>query len=133
MLEWFDPPFNSGHWNPDLIRLAGGREMLGRAGVPSRQATWAEVAATEAEVVLLSPCGFALDRSATELEELFARPEFQNLPAVRADRVALIDGSAYFSRPGPRLIESLGIAAATIDPSRCGDLAPTSGWRLPAR
>ena len=86
LLEWFDPPFNSGHWNPDLIKLAGGREMLGRAGVPSRQATWAEVAATEAEVVLLSPCGFTLDRSATELEELFARPEFQSLPAVRADR-----------------------------------------------
>jgi iron complex transport system substrate-binding protein len=128
-LEWFDPPFVSGHWNPELVALAGGREILGRPGAPSRRASWAEVAAVAPEVVLLAPCGFTLERTLTELPSLQDRPEWRELPAVRQGRVALIDGSAYFSRPGPRLEASLRIAAAAIDPGACGDLAPGEGWK----
>jgi iron complex transport system substrate-binding protein len=129
LLEWLDPPFVAGHWNPELVALAGGRELLGRPGQPSRRADWGEVAASRPEVVLLSPCGFTLERAESELPELGARGEWQVLPAVRNGRVSLADGSAFFSRPGPRLEASLRIAAAAVDPERCGDLAPRGGWR----
>lgn len=128
-LEWLAPPFTSGHWNPELTAVAGGRDVLGRPGEASRRVTWEEVAEAAPEVVLLAPCGFTLERSGAELPKLLESPAWRSLPAVRSGRAALIDGSAYFSRPGPRLEESLRIAAAVIDPDRCADLAPESGWK----
>jgi iron complex transport system substrate-binding protein len=128
VLEWFDPPFSSGHWNPEIVALAGGVEPIGRPGERSRRLTWEEVAAADPEVIVLSPCGFTLERTERELPTLRARPEWSNLSAVRRG-VALVDGSAYFSRPGPRLEASLRIAAAAIDPEVCGELAPETGWR----
>ena len=130
LLEWTDPPYLAGHWNPEIIEKAGGREVLGRAGQPSRRVTWEEVVASQPAVVLLSPCGFGLDRSAAEADLLAALPEWRSLPAVREGRVALVDGSSYFSRPGPRLEASLRIAAAAIDPERCGDLAEGESYRM---
>lgn len=129
VLEWFDPPFSSGHWNPEIVSLAGGEEVLGRPGDRSRRLSWDEVAEADPEVILLAPCGFVLERSEAELPALEARPEWQRLAAVRDGSVTLVDGSAYFSRPGPRLETSLRIAAAAIDEEACGDLAPPSGWR----
>lgn len=130
VLEWFDPPFSAGHWNPEIVALAGGVEVLGAAGGRSRRLAWEEVAAADPERIILSPCGFTLERTAAELDALVRRPEWSGLAAVRRGGVALVDGSAYFSRPGPRLEASLRIAAAAIDPETCRDLAPDSGWRL---
>lgn len=130
LLEWLDPPFSSGHWNPEIVALAGGVEVVARAGERSRRIAWADVAAAEPDVVLLSPCGFTLDRAEAELAALRDRPEWRALGAVRAGRVALVDGSAYFSRPGPRLKESLAIASAALHPDACRDLAPPDGFRL---
>jgi iron complex transport system substrate-binding protein len=129
LLEWFDPPYSSGHWNPELIALAGGVEMIGQPGARSRRITWGEVASADPEVIVLAPCGFTLERSAAELPALVSRPEWARLAAVQAGQVVLVDGSAYFSRPGPRLEASLRIAAAAIDPEACADLAPREGWR----
>jgi iron complex transport system substrate-binding protein len=127
-LEWLDPPFLSGHWNPGLIRLAGGREVLGREGVASRRATWEEVAAARPEVVLLAPCGFSIERTFEELPVLDENAHWRELPAVCSGRVMVADGSAYFSRPGPRLLDSLCLAAAAIDPARFESLTPPVGW-----
>ncbi len=129
LLEWMDPPYVAGHWIPDLIAMAGGSDVLGRSGEPSRRCTWAEIAQADPEVILLSPCGFSLERSETELPALFARPEWQGLRAVSSRRVFLVDGNAYFSRPGPRLRESLAIAAAALDPEACRQFAPGWGWK----
>ncbi|CAN5758461.1 cobalamin-binding protein [soil metagenome] len=129
LLEWTDPPFTAGHWNLEIIALAGGREVLGQAGQASRRVSWEEVLASQAEVVLVAPCGYTLEQTEAELPALAARPGWDRLPAVRRGFVSLIDGSAYFSRPGPRLEESIRIAAAAINPERCGDLAPPTGWR----
>jgi iron complex transport system substrate-binding protein len=129
LLEWLDPPFSSGHWNPDLVRMAGGREVIASPGEPSRRLSWDELAAADPEVILLTPCGFTLERSATELPDLQSRPEWNALSVSRNGRVVLADGSAYFSRPGPRLEASLRIAAAAIDPETCAELAPAAGWR----
>ena len=131
LLEWLDPPFCSGHWNPKIIALAGGVEPIARAGERSRSLSWDEIAAARADVILVAPCGFTLDRAVAEVETLGERPEWRQLAAVRAGRVVIADGSAYFSRPGPRLETSLRIAAAAIDPDLCKDLAPPEGmgWR----
>jgi iron complex transport system substrate-binding protein len=129
LLEWFDPPFASGHWNPELIGLAGGVEMIGQPAARSRRLTWQDVAMSDPEIILLTPCGFTLDRSEAELPALLVRPEWSRLSAVQTGGVILVDGSAYFSRPGPRLVASLRLAAAAIDPEACDSLAPIQGWR----
>ena len=136
LLEWLDPPFCSGHWNPEIIERAGGVEVIGQAGQPSRRLTWKQVAASKPDVVIAAPCGFKLPRAERELKRIEERPEWRELPAVKAGAVVVADGSAYFSRPGPRLETSLRIAAAAIDPDHRADLAPVPGcaWKrwLPA-
>ena len=130
ILEWVDPPFSSGHWTPEIAAMAGGREVVGRAGERSRRVNWDEVAAADPEVILIAACGFSADRAEAELAAIANRPEWRSLRAVRDGRVAVTDGSAYFSRPGPRLEASLRIAAAAIHPDLCGELAPAGSWRM---
>lgn len=129
LLEWLDPPFSSGHWNPELVDLAGGDEMIAGPGERSRRISWDELGAADPDVIIVSPCGFTLERSAAELSTLLERDEWAGLRAVKRGQVVLVDGSAYFSRPGPRLEQSLRIAAAAINPERCESLAPDFGWR----
>lgn len=116
LLEWLDPPFSCGHWNPELVRLAGGVEGLGRAGEPSRAVRWDDVTAWRPEVVLIACCGFGVERTLDDVPLLAGVPGWQDLPAVRADRVYVTDGAQYFSRPGPRLVDSLEILAHAVDP-----------------
>ncbi|WP_337174618.1 cobalamin-binding protein [Paludisphaera sp.] len=132
LLEWLDPPFSSGHWNPDIIELAGGREVIGRPGERSRRVGWDEVAQAEPEVILVALCGFELERAAREMASVIDRPEWRRLPAVREGRVALVDGSAFFSRPGPRLEVGLRIAAGAMAPLLFGPLDTRRGeaWRF---
>jgi iron complex transport system substrate-binding protein len=124
LLEWLDPPYCSGHWNPEIIERAGGTEVLGKTGMKSRRVTWDEVAASLPDAIIVSPCGFDLGRTASELDALGSRSEWSSLAAVKAGRVAAVDGSAYFSRPGPRLEASLRIAAGVIDSALRARTAP---------
>jgi iron complex transport system substrate-binding protein len=101
-LEWLDPVFTGGHWVPQLIELAGGIDVLGLPGEPSRQSTWEEVAAARPRVVVVAPCGYDLERARAEADA-YREP----LDALGAERVIVADGSAWFSRPGPRLIDGL--------------------------
>ena len=101
ILEWLDPPFSCGHWSPELVQLAGGQEVL----------------AAKPEVILIACCGFSIERTMQDVPALVARPGIADLPAVRERRVYVVDGSAYFSRPGPRLVDSLEILAHAIDPA----------------
>lgn len=128
IVEWADPIYSSGHWNPDLVAAAGGREVIGRAGRPARRCEWDDVVSASPDVIILAPCGFDLARSLEELATLSRLPGWDDLPAVRSGRVVVADGSSYFARPGPRLVESLAIVGAAIDPERAGDLAPREGW-----
>lgn len=116
LLEWLDPPFSCGHWSPELVRLAGGVEGLGREGRPSRQLRWEEVTAWQPEVVLIACCGFGVERTMDDVPPLQSVPGWRDLPAVRSGRVYVTDGSQYFSRPGPRLVDSLEILAHALDP-----------------
>ncbi len=118
LLEWIDPPFSCGHWSPQLVTMAGGVEGIGRAGAPSRTIRWEEVLEWRPEVFLIACCGFNVERARQDLPILAGYPGWEELPCVRSGRVHVVDGSAYFSRPGPRLVDSLEILAHTIDPER---------------
>jgi iron complex transport system substrate-binding protein len=117
LLEWLLPPFSCGHWSPELVRLAGGEEVLGRAGERSRTLTWDEVAAAAPEVVFVACCGFDLERTLADVDALREVAAWPELPAVRAGRVYVTDGSQYFSRPGPRLVDSLEMLAHALHPA----------------
>ena len=116
LLEWLDPPFSCGHWSPELVTLAGGDEVVGRAGERSRTLTWQEIASARPEAAVIACCGFTVERTLADLPALWNVPEWRELPAVRAGRVFVADGSAYFSRPGPRLVNSLEVLAHALHP-----------------
>ena len=116
VLEWLDPPFSTGHWTPELVRLAGGVDELGRERERSRTLKWAEVIAWQPEVVLISCCGFTAERTLQETHLLQRVPGWDDLAAVRDGRVFVTDGSSYFSRPGPRLVDSLELLAHVLHP-----------------
>lgn len=132
LLEWLDPPYCSGHWNPEIVDLAGGREMIGRPGERSRRVSWEEIVEADPEVLILPLCGFPLDRVEREAATIVDDPEWRKLPAVRDGRVALVDGCSFFTRPGPRLEVSLRIAAAAITPHlfSAGDTRKGQAWRF---
>jgi len=114
-LEWLDPVYAAGHWTPQLIAYAGGEDVLGLAGEHSEQRSWAEVVAAEPDVVIAMPCGYDAGRSWEEA--LDHRAELQQ---VGAREVVAVDAAAYFSRPGPRLIDGLEVLAHVLHP----DLIP---------
>jgi iron complex transport system substrate-binding protein len=105
-LEWLDPPYPAGHWTPALLALAGIEDPLARPGIPSAPVSWADVAAARPEVLVLAPCGFGRDRAVAEAARV--RDEVEAVGA----RVVVLDGSAYFNRPGPRLVDSLELLVA---------------------
>ncbi|MEA2185136.1 MAG: iron complex transport system substrate-binding protein [Solirubrobacteraceae bacterium] len=112
-LEWLDPVFVGGHWVPQLIEMAGGEDVLGFAGEPSRQATWEEVAAAQPEVVVVMPCGYDAARAHAEAQDYA-----DELRLLGADQVYAVNASAYFSRPGPRLIDGIELMAHILHPDR---------------
>jgi iron complex transport system substrate-binding protein len=127
-LEWLDPPFASGHWVPDQIRRAGGWELLGRDGDRSVETTWAAVRDVDPEMLVLMPCGFHVGEAVREWEGM-PRPEFwHDLDAVRRGQVFVVDGSAYFSRPGPRVVDGISILAEIFDPDGFVEQSPIGSW-----
>jgi iron complex transport system substrate-binding protein len=115
-IEWFDPVFVAGHWTPQLIDLAGGTDLLGFAGEHSEQVPWEIVEAAKPEVVVCIPCGYDGPRALAEAEQFSDR-----LRAVGAQEVVALDASAYFSRPGPRLVDGLETLAHALHPDRVAE------------
>jgi iron complex transport system substrate-binding protein len=106
-LEWLDPPYRAGHWTPDLISLAGIDDPLAKPGVPSAALSWEVVRQAQPELLVLAPCGFDAARAREEAESVR-----RELDSTGATRVVVLDGSAYFNRPGPRLVDSLEVLVA---------------------
>jgi iron complex transport system substrate-binding protein len=116
-LEWSDPPFNGGHWVPEMLQLAGGEPVLACPGSPSVRVTWAQIAAVAPQVVVFMPCGYDLQAGLEEASRtLLQRPELAGVEAI-----IVVDASAYCSRPGPRLVDGVEILAAALHP---GQLPP---------
>jgi iron complex transport system substrate-binding protein len=128
-LEWLDPPMGAGNWLPELVRLAGGEALFGTAGQPTPWLDPAEAIAADPEVVVAMPCGFALARAEAELMATLPRLGWQGMAALRAGRVYVADGNAFFNRPGPRLVESLEILAEILHPERFRFGHEGQGWR----
>ncbi len=116
LLEWIDPLFSAGHWNPELIELAGGEPVLGVAGEPSRRLQWSEVQVADPDVMIVACCGFSIDRAVEDMPTLVSYPGFGKLKCVTAGQIYLVNGSDYFNRPGPRLVDSLELLAHTLSP-----------------
>jgi iron complex transport system substrate-binding protein len=112
-LEWLDPVFVAGHWTPQLVELAGGRDVLGFPGEHSHETTWEAVAAARPEVVVVMPCGYDADRAHEE-----GVRHRDRLSALGARRVVAVDAAAYYSRPGPRLVDGLELMAHLLHPDR---------------
>ena len=128
-MEWLDPPFTAGHWVPEMIRLAGGRDELAQAGAPSSQVAWSRIADYDPEIIVLMPCGFTLERTVEEFTQMKFPAEWDRLNAVQAGRVYAVNGSAYFNRPGPRIVEGLKILAEVIQPEVFPRTTPSDAWR----
>jgi iron complex transport system substrate-binding protein len=123
-LEWVDPPFNCGHWTPELVTLAGGDERLGVARQPAHAIDWQQVIDADPEVVVVLACGFTLERSVHEVKTVGGRFE-----ALRRE-TWVVDGNAFFSRPGPRLVDSVEIMAGILHPGAVDSPHPSAARRL---
>lgn len=116
VLEWIDPPFTAGHWTPELVSIAGGVEVLGVRGQKSQTTDWQSICETDPELMLIACCGLSVDRTRQDLPLADPMPGVHQLSCVRNRQVYAVDGNAFFSRPGPRLVDSLEIIAHAIDP-----------------
>ena len=136
-LEWLDPVWIGGHWVPQMIEIAGGEDMLGLAGEKSRTASWEEVAAVAPDIVISMPCGYYAEQAAAETVR-----ERERLAGLGA-RVVAVDAAAYFSRPGPRLVDGIELLGHLFHPQDVPapptrrsieiDLDARCGWRVTAR
>ena len=126
-LEWVDPLMCGGHWVPEMVELAGGANCFGDKETGSFPLEWPKIMESQPEVIILMPCGFDVKRGLQDLPLLTQNEGWSSLPAVRNNRVYVIDAGAYTSRSGPRLVEGLEILAEMIHPELFSGMIPESG------
>lgn len=132
-MEWLDPPFTAGHWVPEMVRLAGGAEILGQEGQPSARMAWARLLQEDPAVIVLIPCGFTLEQTVEATGQAELPEGWDRLTAVRGGRVYAANGSAYFNRPGPRIVDGLEILAEILHPELFAPQWQGRAWRPLAR
>ena len=115
-MEWLDPVYCSGHWMPEMVEIAGGVDALARKGTDSVRIPWEDVLKWSPEVLIITPCGFNLDKVIELTPQLFSNPGWSELPAVRNDHVYAVDANSYFARPGPRVVDGTELLAHLIHP-----------------
>ena len=130
LMEWVDPPFCSGHWGPELVEIAGGYDPLGRKHQPSLQIEWQDVINSRPEIIVLALCGYDIDRARRDYQILRQFPDFNSLPAAQSGEIYLVNASAYFARPGPRIVDSIEILAGILHPRQFPEFVSTR-WHRP--
>jgi iron complex transport system substrate-binding protein len=128
-LEWMDPVYCCGHWVPEMVRIAGGFDNLGREGADSVRVPWKDVVEWKPEVLVVMPCGFDLEKTVDEAQRLTAYPGWDDLPAVRDGRVYAVDANSYFARPGPRVVEGTELLAHLLHPGLFEWSGPANAFR----
>lgn len=128
-IEWLEPLMVAGHWMPDVIEMAGGRSVLAEAGEPTRRVEWAELRAADPDVIVGAPCGFTIEETRRDLHYLTERDGWASLSAVQNGRVALLDGNAYYNRPGARLYRAIEVLASVLYPDLAIEPAPAAWER----
>jgi len=131
-LEWLEPPFNGGHWNPEIVANAGGIDVLGNPGQPSATIDWTSVQAANADVIVVACCGFPVKRALEDIEHVTQTETWQALPAVANGNVFVADGRRFFSSPGPALIDALEMLAHALHPGIHPQKQPEQFHRLSA-
>jgi len=126
LMEWVNPPFCSGHWGPELVELAGGHDPLGRKHQPSAQIDWQQVLDARPDIIVLALCGYDVDLARRDCELLRRFPGFDSLPAARDEEIYLVNASAYFARPGPRIVDSLELLAGILHPEEFSEFTGSS-------
>jgi iron complex transport system substrate-binding protein len=119
-MEWLDPVYCSGHWVPEMVRLAGGVDALAQEGRDSVRIYWDDVLEFAPEVLIITPCGFNLEKAVEQSNSLSTFPDWSSLPAVRNGRVYAVDANSYFARPGPRVVDGTELLAHLIHPELFG-------------
>jgi iron complex transport system substrate-binding protein len=127
-IEWTDPVMAGGHWVPEMVRLAAGDDLLGAEGERSEQVAWDDVVEAAPDVMVLMPCGYGLERSLDCATEVTSRLGFDALPCALSGRVAAVDGSSYFNRPGPRIVAGLELLAAILRTTPGEPLPDGAAW-----
>jgi iron complex transport system substrate-binding protein len=127
-LEWLEPPFVVGRWVPEQIRRSGGWDLLGREGEKAVASTWPAIHEMDPEMLILMPCGFHLAETVAQWERTPRPPMWDEIEAVRRGQVFAVDGSAYFSRPGPRIIDGMELLAEIFDPDGFAETSPLGSW-----
>lgn len=128
-MEWLDPPYTAGHWVPEMIRVAGGRDELSREGEFSVEVSWAQIAGYDADILVLMPCSFGLARTVEEFGRLALPDAWSQLSAVTSGQVYVVDSARYFSRASPRTIEGLEILAEIIHPEIFPRRSAPEAWQ----
>ena len=129
-VEWMDPLMTAGHWMSDVAEMAGGRAVLSDKGRPSERVPWEALREEDPDVIAVMPCGFSVPDIVQELPSLLEQEEWSDLQAVRQERVYLLDGSAYFNRPGPRIYRSIELLAAALNPEKGGAYVKPEEWEM---
>jgi len=124
-LEWLDPLFTGGHWVPEMIEMAGGTSALGHVSKPSEEITYQNALDSQSDLIILMICGYDLEQTLTEFMKLKDTPLWRDYPG----SVYVVNGSAYFSRPGPRIIDGIEILSEIINPSLFPRQKSKSDWR----
>ncbi|HWY75572.1 MAG TPA: cobalamin-binding protein [Verrucomicrobiae bacterium] len=127
-VEWIEPLMAAGNWVPEMVELAGGRNLVGEAARHSAWMNWDTLREHNPDIIIFMPCGFGLQRTRAEMGPMLQRPEWAKLHAVRNGRVCLTDGNQFFNRPGPRIVESLEILAEICHPDRFNFGHRGKGW-----
>jgi iron complex transport system substrate-binding protein len=127
-LDWLDPPFAAGRWLPELVRRAGGWELLGREGEPSSETSWAAVREVDPEMLLLLPRGLDIHQAVAEWARTTRPRWWRTLGAVQRGQVFVLDGAGYFERPAPRIVDGVAMLAEILDPDAFVDVAPPASW-----
>ena len=129
MLEWLDPLMAAGNWTPELVDYAGGENVFGEVGLHSPWLSWEELQGEDPDVLVLSPCGFSIERTLQDIAILQEHPAWQSLRAVKNRRVYAIDGNQYLNRSGPRLVESAELLGRVIWGEQLGVEVDANGWK----
>ena len=129
VLEWLDPLMGAGNWTPELVVYAGGENIFGEIGQHTPWITWEELQAANPDVIILSPCGYTLERAMQDVPLLQNHPAWAELQAVRNGRIYAIDGNQYLNRSGPRLVESAELLARAIWDDRLPIVVDNNGWQ----
>ncbi|HJT58537.1 MAG TPA: cobalamin-binding protein [Ktedonobacteraceae bacterium] len=129
VLEWLDPLMGAGNWTPELVAYAGGEHVFGEVGLHSPWLSWEELQEADPDVLVLSPCGYTIERTLVDVPLLEKHPVWRNLTAVRNGRVYAIDGNAYINRSGPRLVDSAELLGRVIWGERLGIEVDRNAWK----